>query len=182
MSYTEMERSINTNLLSSFYTLKAFLPAMLRGENGGTIVTVSSVIGQVGAAQLSDYAASKAGLIALHKSLTAELKASHPDIRTILVTPGQLSTPLFYGVQTPNSFLAPVVEPVEVAKEIIKAIDNGMAEHIGMPLYARYMDWYNVLPVGVQHVVRRLSGIDTSMRNFVGREGNQLSEKNGNLI
>lgn len=182
MDLGEIEQSLFTNLFSSFYTLKTFLPAMIRGQNGGTIVTVSSVIGKVGAAQLTDYAAAKAGLIALHKSLTAELRQSHPDIRTVLVTPGQLSTPLFYGVQTPNSFFAPVVEPVEVAKEIIGAIDNGLAESISMPLYARLMDWYNVLPLGIQRLARRLAGVDTAMQGFVGRKGTELSEKNGSLI
>lgn len=182
MDTEEIEKSLFTNLLSSFYTLKTFLPAMIRGQNGGTIVTVSSVIGKVGAAQLTDYAAAKAGLIALHKSLTAELAQSHPDIRTVLVTPGQLSTPLFYGVQTPNSFFAPVVEPVEVAKEIISAIDNGLAESISMPLYARLMDWYNVLPLGLQRLARRLAGVDTAMQGFVGRKGTELSEKNESLI
>lgn len=182
MDMAEIDRSLSTNLLSSFYTLKTFLPAMIRGQNGGTIVTVSSVIGKVGAAQLTDYAAAKAGLIAMHTSLTAELRQSHPDIRTVLVTPGQLSTPLFYGVQTPNMFLAPVVEPVEVAKQIIDSIDNGLSESISMPLYARLMDWYSVLPVGLQTVARRLAGVDTAMKNFIGRKGNELSEKNGNLI
>ncbi len=182
MEVEDIERGLMTNLVSHFYTLKSFVPAMLRGGQGGTIVTVSSVIGEVGAAQLTDYAAAKAGLIALHKSLTAELRVDHPEIRTILVTPGQLSTPLFYGVQTPNSFLAPVVEPVDVAKEIIKAIDNGMAQHISMPLYARWMGWYNVLPIGVQPIVRRLAGVDTAMKSFIGRKGNELREKNGVLI
>lgn len=179
LDFDDVDRSLSTNLLSSFYTLRTFLPPMIRAGKGGTVVTVSSVIGEVGAACLTDYAAAKAGLIALHKSLTAELRADHPDIRTVLVTPGQLSTPLFYGVQTPNSFLAPVVEPVEVAREIIFAIDNGNAEHIGMPLYARWMSWYNVLPVGVQLIVRRLAGVDRAMSTFVGRQGTQLSEKNG---
>lgn len=182
MDITEIDKSLTTNLLSCFYTLKTFLPAIIRGQTGGTVVTISSVIGQVGAAQLTDYAAAKAGLIALHKSLTAELKQSHPNVRTVLVTPGQLSTPLFYGVQTPNSFLAPVVEPVDIAKEIISAIDNGKAEFISAPLYARMMDWYNVLPLSLQTVVRRLAGVDTAMETFIGRKGNELHEKNGSLI
>ncbi len=182
MDIAEIEKSLVTNLVSHFYTLKAFIPAMLRSGLGGTVDTVSSVLGEVGAAQLTDYSAAKAGLIALHKSLTAELRADHPEMRTILVTPGQLSTPLFYGVQTPNMFLAPVVEPVDVAKEIISAIDSGRAEHISMPLYARWMAWYNVLPVGLQQLVRRLAGVDTAMKTFIGRRGNELSEKNGTLI
>lgn len=177
MDIAEVEKSMMTNLISHFYTLKTFVPAIIRGGLGGTIVTISSVIGEVGAARLSDYAAAKAGLIALHKSLTAELRVDHPELRTILVTPGQLSTPLFYGVQTPNNFLAPVVEPVEVAKEIIAGIDNGKAGHIGMPLYSRWMAWYNVLPVGLQLLARRVAGIDTAMNTFVGRAASEKSEK-----
>ncbi|KAI1498066.1 short-chain dehydrogenase [Biscogniauxia marginata] len=181
MEFEEVEKSLTTNLISHFYTIKTFLPGMIRNEAGGTIVTVSSVIGHLGAAQLTDYAAAKAGATALHKSLAAELQ-EYPEIKTILVTPGQLSTPLFSGVQTPNRFIAPLVEPIEVAKEIIKAIDLGLSDHIGMPLYARWVDWYNVLPVGLQKIARKLSGVDQSMKTFVGRRGNELREKNGSLI
>ncbi|KAI1185646.1 short-chain dehydrogenase [Nemania serpens] len=181
MDIDEIDKSLRANLLSHFYTIKTFLPGMIDNETGGTIVTMSSVIGHLGAAQLADYAAAKAGVTALHKSLAAELQ-EYPEIKTILVTPGQLSTPLFNGVRTPNSFVAPVVEPIDVAKEVIKAIDLGLSDHISMPLYARWIDWYNVLPVGLQKVARTLSGIDRSMDTFVGRKTTQPSEKNGGLI
>lgn len=179
MEIDDIERSLSTNLVSHFYTLKTFLPAIIRGGKGGTVVTISSVIGQLGSAGLTDYAAAKGGLIAMHKSLTAELRQAHPDIRTVLVTPGQLSTPLFYGVRTPSTVMAPVVEPVEVAREIINAIDNGKADHIGMPFYARWCDWYNVLPVSLQLLARRVSGIDRAMETFVGRQG---AKKEGVLL
>ncbi|KAK1836183.1 hypothetical protein QBC39DRAFT_410746 [Podospora conica] len=182
LTLPEINRSLATNLLSHFYTLHAFLPALARAPGGGTVVTLSSVIGHLGAAQLSDYAAAKAGVTALHKSLTAELRTSHPQIRTVLVTPGQLSTPLFYGVQTPNAFLAPVVEPVDVAKAVIAAIDAGQNADIGMPLYARWVDWYNVLPLGVQSVLRRVAGVDEGMRTFVGREGMKGREKGVSVV
>ncbi|WAO83197.1 Hypothetical protein NCS54_00038000 [Fusarium falciforme] len=174
LSLDEIDQSLATNLLGPFYCLKAFLPAIIRGGNGGTIVNISSVIGTVGAAQLTDYAAAKAGITAMHRSLTAELRESHPEIRTVLVTPGQLSTPLFYGVQTPNSFLAPVVEPVDVTKEIVAAIDNGRGATVGMPFYARWIDWFNVLPVGVQVIARWAAGVDGGMKTFVGRHGQKL--------
>lgn len=176
LSLDEIDKSFSTNLLGPFYCLKAFLPAIIRSGNGGTIVNISSVIGTVGAAQLTDYAAAKAGITAMHRSLTAELRESHPEIRTVLVTPGQLSTPLFYGVQTPNSFVAPVVEPVDVTKEIVAAIDSGRGATVGMPLYARWIDWFNVLPVGVQVIVRAIAGVDRGMKSFVGR-GNGSIEK-----
>lgn len=177
LSFEEIDKSLATNLLAPFYCLKIFLPAIIRGGNGGTIVNISSVIGTVGAAQLTDYAAAKAGISALHRSLTAELRESHPEIRTVLVTPGQLSTPLFYGVQTPNSFIAPVVEPVDVTKEIVAAIDGGRGATVAMPLYARWIDWYHVLPVGVQVIVRWLAGVDRGMKTFIGRHGDAAEEK-----
>ncbi|KAJ2894283.1 short-chain dehydrogenase reductase [Zalerion maritima] len=171
----DIERTINTNILGHFYTLKTFLPPMIRGGNGGTIVTVSSVIGQLGSAQLTDYSASKAAATALHKSLTAELAQTNPEIKTVLVAPGQLSTPLFYGLQTPSSFFAPVVEPVDIAREVVSAIDNGKGGFIAMPLYARWIDWYNVLPASIQRLARAVSGVDTAMRSFVGREGSPMA-------
>ncbi len=131
----------------------------------GTIVTVGSVLGITGAAQLTDYAAAKAGLIALHTSLTAELRV-HTFIKTVLVTPGQLNTPLFEGVKTPSSFFAPIVEPVDVAKDIIARIDAGESGVLAMPLYARWAGWLNVLPVGVQRIARWTSGVDVGMRTF----------------
>jgi NAD(P)-dependent dehydrogenase (short-subunit alcohol dehydrogenase family) len=182
MEIEEIERSIATNFTSHFYTLKAFLPSMTLSDTGATVVTVSSVVGHLGAARLTDYAAAKAGVSALHKSLTAELARSHPQIRTVLVEPGQLSTPLFYGVQTPNAFLAPVVEPVDVAKEIIAAIDGGQSNLVAMPLYARWIDYYSILPTGFQAVARRLAGVDTAMTSFVGRKGASAREKRESLI
>ncbi|OAA41380.1 NAD(P)-binding domain protein [Metarhizium rileyi] len=171
LTLDEIDTSLATNLLGPFYCLKTFLPAMIRGGRGGTIVNISSVIGHLGAAQLTDYAAAKAGLTAMHRSLTAELRETHPEIRTVLITPGQLSTPLFYGVQTPSNFFAPVVEPVDVAKEIIAAIDNGRSATVGMPLYVRWVDWYNVLPAGVQLLARLVAGVDRGMKTFIGRQG-----------
>jgi NAD(P)-dependent dehydrogenase (short-subunit alcohol dehydrogenase family) len=171
----QIQRNFNVNLLSHYYTIRAFLPGMLASASGGTIVTVSSVLGKLGASHLSDYTAAKAGLIAMHASLRAELALpSAPEgargIRTILVTPGQLSTVMFAGVVTPSDFLAPVVEPVDLAKAIVQKIDDGDSGEISLPLYAQYMDWLNVLPASLQVVVRWLSGVDSAMAKAHSRE------------
>ncbi|KAH9825705.1 protein dhs-3-like [Teratosphaeria destructans] len=169
----EITRTLHINLLSHFHTLRAFLPGMLSSRTGGTIVTVASVLGKLGASHLSDYTAAKAGLIALHASLRAELTSPQaPEgadkIRTILVTPGQLSTSLFQGVQTPSSFFGPVVEPVELAREIVKMVDAGESGEISLPLYARYIDWLHVLPAGLATIARWTSGMDRAMEGFTG--------------
>jgi NAD(P)-dependent dehydrogenase (short-subunit alcohol dehydrogenase family) len=170
-----IEHNFGVNLLSHFYTLKAFLPGMVRTGHG-TVVTISSVLGQTGAAYLTDYTAAKAGLTAMHKSLVAELRA-YPEIKTLLVKPGQLSTPLFEGVDVGpiRGFFGPVIEPVEVAKEVIKAIDGGSSGELAMPFYARWIDWMNVMPVGLQTIARWASGVDVAMKGFKGRR--EVDEK-----
>ncbi|KAF4547671.1 Short chain dehydrogenase-like protein 57 [Elsinoe fawcettii] len=136
-----LERNFRVNLLSHFHTIRTFLPGMVE-RKAGTIVTVASVLGDLGASQLSDYTAAKAGLIAMHTSLRSELAdAGHGEIKTILVKPGQLSTPLFKGIDTPNSFLGPVVEPIDLAQAIVAKIDAGQSGVIAMPFYADCIEW-----------------------------------------
>ncbi|KAJ5514753.1 hypothetical protein N7463_004305 [Penicillium fimorum] len=156
------EKTIRTNLLAAFHLYQVFLPGIIAAENGGTLVTVSSVLGQLSAAGLSDYAASKAGLSALHRTIEAEIRGN-PLIKTLLVEIGQMSTPLFDWVRAPNHFFAPVLEPVEVAREMVAAIDSGRGGVIRLPIYATLVNWYAVLPATVQRVARYLSGIDAAV-------------------
>ncbi|KAK0266406.1 hypothetical protein B0A54_04898 [Friedmanniomyces endolithicus] len=179
---SEITQTLRINTLAHFHTLQTFLPGMLASPTGGTIVTISSVLGKLGASHLADYTASKAALIALHASLRAELASpTAPEgaerIRTVLVTPGQLSTTLFAGVQTPSSFLGPVVEVMELAGEIVRMVDAGESGEISMPLYARYIEWLHVLPAGLQRVVRKLSGMDRAMEGFRGGRGPKADSK-----
>ena len=181
LSAAEVQRNFNINLLSHFHTIRTFLPGMLIAEAGGTIVTIASVLGKLGASHLADYTAAKAGLIAMHTSFRAELASSTaPDgaeyIRTILVTPGQLSTSLFASVKTPSSFFGPVVEPVELAREIVRMIDSGESGHISMPFYARWIEWIHVLPASLQKLARKMSGVDKAMEGFASKPKTKVKE------
>lgn len=165
LSADAFQKTIQTNLFAVFHTCQLFLPHMLSAENGGTIVNVSSVLGQLCAAGFSDYATSKAGLSALHRTLEVEIRASGNDekVKMLLVEPGQVATPLFESVKTPNAFFAPVLEPVHVAQEIVSAIDEGRGGVIRMPTYAAMVNWYAVLPASVQRLARYLTGIDQAL-------------------
>ncbi|KAL4975049.1 hypothetical protein BDW66DRAFT_77170 [Aspergillus desertorum] len=165
LSVEAFQKTIQTNLLAVFHTCQVFLPHMLSRENGGTIVNVSSVLGQLCAAGLADYSASKAGLSALHRTLEAELRVSGNDdkVKMVLVETGQTSTPLFKFIETPNAFFAPVLEPIRVAQEIVSMIDNGRSGVIRLPKYAMLINIYAALPAGLQQIARRLSGIDSAV-------------------
>ena len=110
---------------------------------------------------------SNSAMAASASTLTAELE-EYPFIKTLLVTPGQMSTPLFDGVRTPSSFFAPELEPVDVAKEVIAAIDQGRGGELAMPLYSRWAAVYWVLPARLRKFLRAWSGMDKAMEGFKG--------------
>lgn len=80
---------IGTNLTSAFYTIKDALPCMIHNKSG-LIINISSIWGQIGASCEAHYAASKAGLDALTKSLAKELGPS--NIRINSIAPGIINT------------------------------------------------------------------------------------------
>lgn len=137
---------------------------LIANGTGGTLVTVSSILGRLGASNLTAYTASKASAIAFHTSLAAELRST-PNIKTVLVTPGQLDTPMFQHIKLDwiRNFFGPVVEVRELAMKIVKTIDNGKGGTIAMPAYARWIAWQQILPRGVQNALKRWSGVDTAM-------------------
>ncbi|KAF2367037.1 Short-chain dehydrogenase/reductase SDR [Trinorchestia longiramus] len=67
-----VERTFAVNVLSHFWTAKAFLPAML-DSNSGHVVTVASVAGKIGVNKLIDYCSSKFAAVGFDESLRAEL-------------------------------------------------------------------------------------------------------------
>jgi len=82
---------INTNLTSAFLNAKYQLPAMI--ESGGSIIFTSSFVGYtIGMPQIAAYAASKAGVIGLTKSLAAEYGPIGIRINALL--PGGTDTPM----------------------------------------------------------------------------------------
>ncbi|THX85105.1 NAD(P)-binding protein [Aureobasidium pullulans] len=172
---SQYTRTFNINTLSHFHSCRTFLPAMLAAPLGGTIVTVSSVLGHLGASHLTDYTASKAALLAFHTSLSAEIAslpaASNPgaeNIRMVLVKPGQLSTNMFSTLKSPSDFFGPVVAAKDLAMEIVDAVERGRNEVLCMPVYAWLVEWLGVLPVSLQRVARWASGVDGAMESFGG--------------
>jgi NAD(P)-dependent dehydrogenase (short-subunit alcohol dehydrogenase family) len=88
----EWRRVVNVNLLGVFYCCHAIVPHMLR-QNYGRIVNVASIAGKEGNPNASAYSASKAGVIALTKSLGKET-AAH-NIAVNCITPAAARTRIF---------------------------------------------------------------------------------------
>ncbi|KAH0364988.1 NAD(P)-binding protein, partial [Aureobasidium melanogenum] len=179
LSAAQISRCFSINTISHFHTCRSFLPGMLASSTGGTIVTVSSVLGHLGASNLTDYTASKATLLAFHTSLRAEIKqmanskAEYPgaeNTKMILVKPGQLSTAMFSTLKSPSDFFGPVVQAKDLAREIVEMIEEGRDGVLCMPVYAWLIEWLGVLPVSLQRAARWMSGVDGAMKTFGSRQ------------
>ena len=167
LSPADVEKTFRVNTMAQYTLTSLFLRPLLNHPNGGTIVTISSVLAKLGAAHLSAYTASKAALLAYHASISAEL-SSHPNIKTILVTPGQLSTEMFSGLHQNalQRFFGPVVEVQDLAVKLVKMIGEGRSGVLSEPAYTRWIALLDVMPVGLSKLMRKAGGIDTAMSTF----------------
>ena len=120
MTEQQWDQVIEVNLKSAFNFTHAVTPVMIR-QRSGSIISLSSVVGLNGNAGQANYAASKAGIIALMKSVAKELGSR--GIRANAIAPGFILTDMTKALpeQTLQSFVSMIPmkrggEPEEVAK------------------------------------------------------------------
>ena len=107
MTGSQWDAVINVNLKSAFNFIHACTPVMMR-QRSGSIINMASVVGVHGNAGQCNYAASKAGLIALAKSIGQEMGSR--GIRANAIAPGFIETAMTAAL------------PDEVRQEWVKRI------------------------------------------------------------
>ena len=115
MSDAEWSEVISTNLTSAFVAIRAAARPMMKGRFG-RIVNIASTSGVVGNAGQANYAAAKAGLIGLSKSIARELGGK--GITCNVVAPGYIETDMTSGL------------PQEIKDKIMSAL---AVRRLGLP-------------------------------------------------
>jgi 3-oxoacyl-[acyl-carrier protein] reductase len=114
MDPVEWQRVVNVNLNGPFLCCRAVVPHLLRNDYG-RIVNIASIAGKEGNPNAAHYSASKAGLIALTKSLGKELAATNVRVNCI----------------------APAVIETDILKQMTEAHINYMLSKIPMNRFGR---------------------------------------------
>ena len=111
MSQAEWDAVINVNLKGTFNCIKAVSRPMIK-QRSGKIVSIASIIGLMGNAGQANYAASKAGIIALTKTVAKELASR--NINANAVAPGFIQTDMTASL--PEEVKAKMMEAIPLAK------------------------------------------------------------------
>lgn len=154
----DIELTFAVNTLSHYWLTKAFLPDMIT-RNHGMVVTVASLAAHITTPNMVDYAASKAAALAFHEGLTAEIRTNYKatKIRTVIVQPGHIKTPLFEGFSTNTPWSMPSLHPDTVAESVVKQVLTGRSGNVILPLAG------NAVPI-----IRVVSDFDSIRRRTQG--------------
>jgi len=122
-SNESIDEMINTNLKGAIYCSREAIKSMMRAKQGGSVVMISSVVGESGNAGQSIYSATKAALLGLAKSLAREVASR--QIRVNAVTPGFIHTDMTENLTEPQKEailrsipLGTLGEPKDVAQTV----------------------------------------------------------------
>ena len=118
----DWDKTIDTNLKGAWALCRAACRPMMK-QRGGAIINLTSIIGEMGNAGQTAYAASKAGLIGLTKALAKELCSR--NIRVNAVSPGFIATDMTAHI--PDEMRARMVDVIPLARlgtaeEVAKAV------------------------------------------------------------
>eukprot|EP01137_Pigoraptor_chileana_P010434 Opistho-2@60068 len=164
-----IEKTFQVNTVSHFWTVKAFLPAML-ARNRGHVVTVASSAGTVGVARLIDYCSSKFGAVGFDEALRMELsKHGKTGVKTTVVCPYFIRTGMFDGASTRFPLILPFLEPEYVADKIVDAVRTNQAI-LMLPRILYVMPFLRgILPTRAFDAAVHFLGANDTMDDFKGR-------------
>jgi NAD(P)-dependent dehydrogenase (short-subunit alcohol dehydrogenase family) len=154
MDAEELHRVVEVNLMGQIYGMKAALPYLR--DSGGSVLNVSSALGERSVPLQAAYCAAKHGIVAFGEALRLELKAEGSPVRVVDVLPSSINTPLFLHARSKLGVkpkpVGRVYEPSVVAEAIVAAAHRpvrqvyagfaGRLLDVAQRISPRLTDWY----------------------------------------
>ncbi|CDU25907.1 uncharacterized protein SPSC_06078 [Sporisorium scitamineum] len=152
--------TIEVNLLSQFYTLKIFLPHMIR-TNHGHVMAVASAASFIMPAGGADYGATKAGVLSLHETLQLELQLLYQTqgVLCSIVHPYWASTNIVKQ-KLSDEYQAKIMKPGFVAQKMVDKLLSGQGGSVYVPGWVGNLAYIRALPHSLQHRIRVKGTLD----------------------
>lgn len=162
-----MKKTLEVNTLAHLYTIREFLPDMIK-LNKGHVVTISSMAGTMALPGIADYSASKFGAFAIDEALRLEMKKNKKNIKTTCICPYYINTGMFEGVK--NSWHTPILDQKWVVWRILTAVRQ--EEPVVLMPWSGNLTFIfrGILPTWLGDGISSLLGYTTSMDSFKGRQ------------
>jgi 3-oxoacyl-[acyl-carrier protein] reductase len=112
MKEDDWDAVLNTNLKGAWNFAKAVLRVMLRQDEGGSILNITSISGVIGMAGQSNYSASKAGMIGLTKALAREVASRNVTVNALAL--GMVATDMASALN--ETYQAKVLEQIPLGR------------------------------------------------------------------
>lgn len=162
-----IERVIAVNLMAHFWTMKAFLPAMVKKPEA-CVVNVSSAGGLLAVPYISDYCASKFAVVGLTEALRQEfVLEGMGNVHFMYVCPNTVGTGLFDGAAMVKG--TKLLTAGQVTEKIVKGIKKNQA-FVGVPSSVYTVPLTKaVLGPRAMDFLNRVLGISTSSKTTRGR-------------
>lgn len=157
----EIQATFEVNTISHFWTVREFVPAMIK-RNHGHVVTIASLASYIVHAMNVDYCCSKASALTFHEGLSSELRNIHnaPNVRTTVVNPSWIRTPLTVRMLRDANWKSKVMEPEYVTKKIVDQVMAGRGGQLVLPPSVNHLTTIRSWPLWLQ----------TMLRNSIGKE------------
>ncbi|EEA24858.1 hypothetical protein TMatcc_007956 [Talaromyces marneffei ATCC 18224] len=158
------------NTISHYWTVREFLPAMLK-RNHGHVITIASAGSFLGLGEMTDYSCSKASALAFHEGLTQEIRHWYnaKKVRTSIIHPIWVKTPMLKPIIDSGLKLKqPMFEVEDVSKVIVKHILSGNSGQVVIPDRIGAASYIRALPNWTQEWIRDDISLDLKrVRDFV---------------
>lgn len=173
-SHTDIEKTIQINVLALMHLTRELLPAMIK-QGSGHVINIASAAGMVANPKMSVYAGSKWAVIGWSESLRLELESLKKDLHVTTVMPSYINTGMFDGVKAP--LLTPFLDPDDISQDIIRAVKENRTE-LKAPYIVNWIPFLKgVLPTRLFDGVADVLGVYSSMEDFKGHGSKSLEEK-----
>jgi short-subunit dehydrogenase len=160
-----LQKIMGVNLMSLWYTTKAFLPNMILKDKG-QIITIASMASYVAVPTAAHYSATKSGALAFTEALKAEIKYIHraTGVVTTSVHPMWVDTNLTapFGERIRET-QGEMLGPDDVARPVLQQLFSGKGGHVFAPAATSWISVVRGLPSWMQETLRDVAGRKSSL-------------------